>query len=570
MVLIPCVGDAFPDGIQFDGEDTILPPQAGDSRQHRPSHHYYEVCSRQYLPSSQTSPESLIVELEQCSGRTSLYACADDNHCSDVLPTDKSWGYFADSTQSCTHSWDARVRDTCISAVRGKPSLTLPQRVGNYFLKANGTGKFELRVQSTTNQVKTSPQVVFVGSQGLEASVVTVQGVTGNSVTLQWQQARVLMPGLYNPLTADFMTYVAYIFDARATDSALQSLAAQGVRDIRFNSACGLAYAEQVLPAAAVILGRATVSGKQKGEEFMSHTFKGLASTTYYRVVLVATCDSACLRQLSKITLDPHLTISCNDKIGECRTQTVVYTSASFTTLQSADHITDDDAGTSTDSTFMQSFVTLSIVLMVLLSVALLGVVGYYLKNNYADVVTFCSELVTSSTATRSSLWDASDDMDTSTSGGDSARSTHGLTAQNSGESRRSFTGFASLPKVNLGKKDRADHNKQGEGVELENLSYAPPTMGGSSAGGSGKGSQEPIDFRAAGEAISNVANKLYSAASSAYASATAPSIHSAAQNPLHHAQVRAARVKAGYSVLPAHQARSAEPSNEDEVELHL
>jgi hypothetical protein len=563
MVLIPCVGEAYPDGIQFSGQDDILPPQTVDAKQphvHRPTHHYYELCSQQYLPSSQTSPESLVVELEQCSGTTTLFACADDNHCASVLPTPGSWGYFADSKQSCSHSWDYG-RDTCVSAVRNKPSLTLPQRVGNYFLMANGTGKFELKVQSTTNRVKTSPQVVFVGSQSLEASYLTVKAVAGNSVTVQWQQARVLLPGSYTPLDAAYMVYASYIFDARATDAALAELAEkQGVRDLRFSSACGLSYASQVLPAPAVFLDRTKVEASQQGADLMTHTFEGLNPDTFYRIVLVATCDSACLRQLSKVTTDPRVVVSCNDKAGDCRPQSVVYSMATFTTAATGDNTHDDD-NSSDNSSFLGGLVTFSIAVMVVLSIALVGVGAYWVKNNHTEVTTWLSSLGGHG-GNRGPTW-AGEDTD---HGGEHVRSSHGLTHPAAQPGSRQFSGFSALPKVGFGKK--AQTGPANEGVELENLSYAPPSISGRTTV-----ADDPIDFRggaeSVGTAIGNVASKLYSAASSAY-STTIAATQPAARNPMHPQRPPRSAARAGYAAPPQSDGGGAATADEDDVELHL
>jgi hypothetical protein len=293
---------------------------------------------------------------------------------------------------------------------------------------------------------------------------------------------------------------------------------------------------------------------------------------TYYRVVILATCDAACLRQVSKVTNNPRITMSCMDKAGDCRPQSVVYTAATFTTGDHPDDWAHDDDGGAHpgDDSYVRSLINFSIVVMVLLGIAMVGVVGYWMKYSPDDLRTFCVGLLQrGASTTRAADWE-SDDSDAG------ATSTHGLTRSTGSSTRgsnpgRTFSGFSALPKVNGAKKSDRGGCTQQEGVELESLAYAPPSI-------ASKGrtlSAEPIDFRgntasavgAVGEALSGAANKLYSAASSAY-SATSTVARPTAHNPLHGASVRSSAA-AGYSALPS-AAGATDPAREDEVELHL
>lgn len=106
---------------------------------------YYELCSQQYSPSVKDnqlllSKESLVVELDQCSGSTSLYACAGGSAtCKDFLPSATSYGYYSNSEQSCVSSGRAKVKDSCRPTNR--PVMSLPQSNGNYFVMVTGSGE---------------------------------------------------------------------------------------------------------------------------------------------------------------------------------------------------------------------------------------------------------------------------------------------------------------------------------------------------------------------------------------------------------------------------------------------
>jgi hypothetical protein len=425
-------------GIKFQGDDLIRPssPTALQSK----AHHYYELCAETSV-GSRPSGESLIVELEQCYGKTVLYACADNNLCAEAMPTAASWAYYSDDTTSCTHSFDPRVKDQCHSPIsQHRPTLALPQRVGNYFLLANGTGQFVLRVQTTLHGIRSHPQMVFTGMQGDESSRVTVKAVTGNTAALEWRQSRVFLPGAYTPLEAAYMTYVAYLFDSSMTDAALQSLAQTGVDGIRLTTPCGLDYITDTLVStskAAVKLLTVPVSAADQGGDTMSHTLTRLKTGTSYRVVVVATCDSDCLRQLSKVTDNPRITISCSDQATDCRSQSSVYSIAEFITNSRADSDSaDDDAsatGNDDTSTYVQSLISFSFVVLALIIVAIVGASAYWLKDNSGEVRSWLESVwLDVSGYLQRSGWAAFGDDEVGS--GNGGFSSHGLTARGSGE----------------------------------------------------------------------------------------------------------------------------------------
>ncbi len=582
-------------GVQFHGEDTIYSSR-GQIQPGSGSHHYYELCSLQYTensPAPRPSAESLIVELEQCAGTTKLYACADTNNCEHVLPSTHSWGYFADETQTCIHSWDPRItRDTCVSAVHRRPTITLPQRVGNYFLMTNGTGKFELRVQSTVGGQRAAPTVTFAGRQSAESGLLEVQKVTGNTVSLQWQQARVLMPGALSPMDARYMTYTAYVFDLSATTAALKTLETkQGVENVRLTSACGLSYASEVLPSKVVKVVRVTPKTTEQGTAFMSQTFDGLTISTKYRIVVVANCDSSCLRQLSKVTNDPRVTVSCSDSSGDCKPQSMVYLTQDITTADITDNTPHDTDDTSNSSDgWVQGLLNFSFAVMIILIIIVIGIATYYLKNNWQETQDWVIATWNGTGSARSNDW-AGSDSEHGDDNGANARSTHGLThssaasASSTTQTSRGYFGLSSLPQVGssvskmVSSGSRKAKDSQ-DGVELENFKYSPPSTA-ASAGEIRTKAYDPIDFRSEtvsgaagqlGEVIGNTASKLYGAASSALSNV--PSID--AWNPLHTQSapsapsVGRASATAGYSAMTAQDAAPMHTINNVDDELTL
>lgn len=350
--LIPCDAREYPDRIRIQTTDYIAPNSGNtNSGGFGPRHQqrFYELCS-QTNPKTQSyredrralatstaavaASDSLIVEAEQCHGHTSFYACADDGKCAEVLPSLKSWGYFADKTRSCVHSFDKFGREVCQWADSGSNLITLrlPQIEGNYFLMANGTGRFTFQVRSTLHGVDMAPFLMYSGIQEYSAGGIDVEAVTGNTLTLRWRQARVLLPGIGDAISADYLKYKVYIFDDNQADRRIRKEA------IVQQSTCGLEYLSTVLPVEAVtIVPNAPVAAADRGKVFMTYTVRGLKPSTAYRLSVVATCDSFCLSQLTKSIASPRLKLSCFGGSNECKAQSLAYIATTMTTAVTPD-----------------------------------------------------------------------------------------------------------------------------------------------------------------------------------------------------------------------------------------
>ena len=387
--LIPCDARTYPDGIKVIAPDVISGRGASG-----PSSRYYEICSQQSAatPSkdpnrsdspSDTNPngDSLIVELEQCSGNTALYACADDNSCASMLPSSASYGYYADHSQACTRV-PGSSKDKCVRSVLDKTVLRLPARIGSYFVLANSslstvTSRYNLQVRTTYRGIDLSPRVVYAGMQDLaESGTLSLLTVTGNTVTLSWRQSRVLMPASGSgslSLIADEMAYTAWIFDmslseVRAISDSLSTATAP----------CAIEYLASTLPSrgwvkAVVPLIRGRGQG---GEEdyTMSHRFSNLMNNRRYLIRVLSECDALCLRQLSKVISNPRVLISCNGGDEDCKPQRLLYNTITITTAMKADPVeTDDDSQSNAVS---EKSHTLTIVAS-LLGVLMIGAMGY-------------------------------------------------------------------------------------------------------------------------------------------------------------------------------------------------
>lgn len=395
--LIPCDSREYPDRIRLHTTDHIAVGASMRSQQR-----FYELCS-QTNPKSEMSMmmatgdyssldhgvnpvaltagavDTLIVEAEQCHGHTSFYACADDGKCSEVLPSLTSWGYFADRNRFCVHSWEKYGRDVCqhTPATTNRISLRLPQVSGNYFLMANGTGRFNLEVRTTLKGLDYSPTLTYSGIQDVDSSTLQVESLTGNTIGLTWRQAKVYLPGLTDTVFADAMSYKLYIFD--------DNQAALFTRrdNVAADSACGVDYLANTVPLDAVtIIANVPVSATQRGQNFMSYTVKGLRTSTAYRFAVVATCDSLCLSQVTKqqAALNTRLKLSCNGGSNECHPQSVAYLPVRTTTASTPDSGDNDhtDSQGSSSSTLQAAAVVFGIIVLVIICLVGIVAAGYW------------------------------------------------------------------------------------------------------------------------------------------------------------------------------------------------
>eukprot|EP01038_Epipyxis_sp_PR26KG_P008213 gene8213-11113_t len=404
--LIPCSSVVYPDGIIMSALEEVksgyvLNSTNGQMILRNGGEQYYEVCaskgsstsninsrldvhavneyvSRVSLQAAE-SDESLIIQLEQCSGDTALMACAENSiNCEAALPTPSNWDYFSNKMQYCLATGNARKKITCKPNDYHKTMLILPAKeaLGNYYLMANGTGKFMMTIEATRfGGKRLSPSLVYAGiNYDVTGSIVEMIQVTGNTVTLKWRQAQVIIPGLKSPVFAYGMRYLAYIIDKNALISLETSDSKHN--NIYYSTNCGLILAAETYDS-AIDITPAIVNPSQSQQDFMQHLFVGLKNNKQYRIIINAICDSSCLRQLSKTLSSSQITplISCNEK-QDCKSQNIVYSSIDILTNINPD----EDDTLPIDNNNNSIIIPIVVISIIFILLFLIGGGAYYYK----------------------------------------------------------------------------------------------------------------------------------------------------------------------------------------------
>lgn len=376
-ILIPCASSDPPDGV-LHSSDHVLSPSLTTQR--------YEVCG---TPSTHTAPsENLVVSLEQCSGQSRIYACADDGHCASVMPTANEWAYYADSTTSCAWIWGRKPTGTWgwtqknCQPTLGIPQITVEERhTGNYFLMTNGsTGAYSLRIEKTLNRQRKAPKLTVAGG------VTTCLNCNKGKLDLHWPQSRVVFAGANDAFGSINILYTLYLIDRTAfTQSGCGAV---------LTTPCGL---QRALSTCAGSVRTLLIPAEDGGKfDVFSNISRSLSLKVFPRdtqldLVLMATCDAECLREISK---DPLLlkafdsstynsrelawaASTCNQGV-DCTTQHFVYQSVP---VQVSGTLPDDSTAGAGSATHHHVFFVLGIIVLILVCATLsLGV--YYFRNN--------------------------------------------------------------------------------------------------------------------------------------------------------------------------------------------
>ena len=361
VALISCDSTPSPDGYRLTRSTTLM----GTS-----SAKFFELCSKSGT-SGGSSHEELVVSVETCSGAVSLYACSEDtDYCNSFLPTEKSWQFFADSTQSCQKKKPHSSSVTCVDSTTasGVPVMALPEKNGNYNVKVNGSGRFYFTVQNTRDGQLLAPALKFDGvdqaGSGKLSLVSVSRGTSGSTVTLSWKHIRVLIPGMAYPAPSSNIRYKLYLFEKGPLDALASSQA------LVLTTPCGLDFAAQMLPSSVSVVSVPAIDSKA---DEMRHAVQGLRGNTVYHVALVGVCDSACLRQVSKVS--SSLLMSCAGGV-DCKTQSFVYESLSSVHTSKSGGGGDGSSGDS-----LNGFILLALVVVVATVMSLFGVISYYVRS---------------------------------------------------------------------------------------------------------------------------------------------------------------------------------------------
>ena len=381
IALVPCssAGNS-PDGLRFEESDVAY----ADAETVR----NYEVCA--------SAAESTVVTLEQCTGNTLLYACASDDHCANVLPTDKNWDYYSDGINSCYRRWinygdtSGWGKEVCTPLRSNEATLSLSPMNGNYFLGANGSGQYILRVEDTKGGKRISPALVATTVRGAGwQGKVEALSVTGNTAHISWTPTAVLLPGNRLPTVATSMKYLVYAIDINAFK---RSYFAAGERPA-LSTPCGLEAAlhgadnedESVFIRKYIFSLHVSDQGAASVERELSHLFPKRT----LNITVVAVCDSDCLRYVSR-THGPDVPSNANNPScsgpGSCHTQYLVYPSIQIYSLNSEDGSAEDKTA-KREMSLLQTVVYGSIGTVLVLAI-LTGVMWMsYAKKPVGDAV---------------------------------------------------------------------------------------------------------------------------------------------------------------------------------------
>jgi hypothetical protein len=644
IALIPCAAKDYPDGIKYSEVVDLTPLSTKYSSKPTRSERLYEVCSQSdnfyarrrqlsslpapaalvpapapaaarelglesfshVIPSlSASNSDELLLQLEQCAGNATIYVCADDNKCQALLPSSSSWAFMADSKVSCSHNFNSKssfYRDACFRQMySGVSLLKLPAIVGNYFLSIQGFGRYQLQIHTTRKGIDLSPRLLFSGSSTSlpspstgdivndatdPANFPSIVKITGNTIALRWKQARVLFPGIRSLLVADKLSYQSFLIETEQ----LEKMRTENPF-LHLRGHCGLEFIQNVLDQPlrrheqeALTITNIPLLPAERGLEFMTHKLQGLKTNTRYTLILFASCDGNCFKQLTKTLASDasqkDMLISCGNSDVECKEQFLVYPFLQFTTSNKKDPTvpdSTDDGDSSEQAAEASSFVTIGMILLVVIVVVMVAVGYYWHKYNrdffgasfnavdcsWASLSGWFSSLSFSSLPSFSSSSSSSTSspsvnrrgggtemVDRHRRGGNNSSAPRGLSYYDEGPD----SGYSPPP---------ASHNYSGGGSSSHGMLSADSLR--EQASNAGQGLQKVWTK------ISSTAKDLTKKASSAAASAaSSSSSSSSAANPLHnHSKYRAVPAGSQHGPSGGNNNRSTfvvEDEDEDET----
>ena len=315
ITLVPCESESQRDSIRtLLEEDVNAPPGHTLNR-------YYDICTSRGTDRERGSLEHLTVSLDQCTGSTTLLACDVDpssgvNHCPRSMPTLKNWAYLSDGNQTCTRHWEKGSngwgKKVCTPQSKTKtpnqPSLLLPfnsssSDARNYVVLAVGAGDFQMKLQ-TRDTLKLY--------QGTDLPAVVALKPSEFSVT--WQPSLIQTPnGTF--IRGNGMRPITYTAVVISSDEA-NNIGAH------LQSQCGLQHVYKYLPPWAWRSYNLLYPREEQKSLTYTCTDAHLISEKEYFVVIVALCDTQCLRAAA-IKSDPKSV--CASHYYGCSPQWLVY-----------------------------------------------------------------------------------------------------------------------------------------------------------------------------------------------------------------------------------------------------
>lgn len=279
LSVIACQTTPSPDGRRISHSSTMST--------HHNDAKFFELCSG--AGSSSSSQERMLVTLEECHGSAEMYACSDASSsgvCDNFLPTEKSWEYYANDHETCDHS--SHGRKTCTSNVDTVstriPTFDFPEKNGNYYVKVNGTGQFNLNIQNTIGGELVSPRLMFDSVDQSHQDGVKMS-ISHSHVDLSWKHAQILIPGAATYAQTAHMVYSLYTFPSVDTKRS---------KDFIFDTPCGLEYSVKKLKG---FVRPVEVHSATSDVQYTLDT-EDYPPRTELVLVVMASCDSECLRQV--------------------------------------------------------------------------------------------------------------------------------------------------------------------------------------------------------------------------------------------------------------------------------
>jgi hypothetical protein len=248
----------------------------------------------------------------------------------------------------------------------------------------NGSGEYNLKVQNTRGGAAQAPILVLAGFREDPSmkQVVVTQGA--KSMMASWHRSLIVFPGFK---TAVFSTEVKYSVLAINMDYFTNSMM-HIWRKLHFDSVCGLEYLLIAVPSAVKYF---RVPSPPDGEDGVdgspiTTSLRGLIPGTNYKIVVWATCDEQCLKQVSKGG-SKSSKISCTETT-RCQPINFIYSSTSVKTSGTVS--SDDESEIATDS-LMNEIV--SVAFMIVAGIILLLLVfawQYNTKLRRAAATRYC------------------------------------------------------------------------------------------------------------------------------------------------------------------------------------
>lgn len=370
--LVPCDADASKaaDGVRLHTIDSITTDMDGK---------YYEVCN-----TNREVDESLIVNLEQCYGSSTLAACTEEGEActTSVLPNEDNWAYKTDGMLLCTRK-SSQGDDRCSPLAEpseSHQSLTIPLSSGNvYVWVAGSNAEYDIKM-STTKNGGHQRAILVQGSHGsgdgssMENTLIKAD-VELRSVSISWSQSLVVLPGMKQPVFSANVRYHIMAVNMGSIDDTNSHY--------HYDTICGADHLLASLGPSVVKIYN--VPSTPVATPTLTHNLAGLQGGHRYRIMVYAKCDHTCLKQITETTA-MDLDVKCSGENGEeCHTITFMYTHTDVQTEQNTIAGEDDE-----DNVFMDDLITISfsVAALVILALCMFGA-QYARRKKLADATRY-------------------------------------------------------------------------------------------------------------------------------------------------------------------------------------